>query len=121
MGVYESTVEKMFEYYIKPQENGEHMNVRFLELSDSEGRGIRISNGKLPFSFTVRPYSNKSLRSAKHIENLKNENKVFLNIDGFVRGTGTASCGPDVLAPYELFIKDELEFDFYLSLIKPVE
>ena len=121
MGVYESTVEKMFEYYIKPQENGEHMNVRFLELSDSEGRGIRISNGKSPFSFTVRPYSNTSLRSAKHIENLKNENKVFLNIDGFVRGTGTASCGPDVLAPYELFIKDELEFDFYLSLIKPVE
>ena len=121
MGIYESTVEKMFEYYIKPQENGEHMNVRFLELSDSEGRGIRISNGKAPFSFTVRPYSNTSLRSAKHIENLKNENKVFLNIDGFVRGTGTASCGPDVLAPYELFIKDELEFDFYLSPIKPVE
>ena len=115
MGIYESTVGKMFEYYIKPQENGEHMNARFLELFDNEGRGIRILNGKAPFSFTVRPYSNSSLRSAKHIENLKNENRVFLNIDGFVRGTGTASCGPDVLPPYELYIKDELEFDFWLS------
>lgn len=118
MGVYESTVGEMFEYYIKPQENGMHMKTRFLELTDDEGRGLRIENRKAPFTFTVKPYSDKSLRAAKHIENLKNENKVFLNIDGFVLGTGTASCGPGVLPAYDLSIKDELEFGFYLCPIK---
>lgn len=118
MGIYESTVGKMFEYYIKPQENGMHMNTRYLELTDENGKGIRIMNRKAPFTFTVRPYSNKSLQSAKHIENLKNENKVFLNIDGFVCGTGTASCGPGVLLQYDLSIKDELEFSFYVCPIK---
>lgn len=118
MGIYESTVGEMFEYYIKPQENGMHMKTRFLELTDGEGRGIKIMSHKAPFTFTVRPYSNKSLQSAKHIENLKNENKVFLNIDGFVCGTGTESCGPGVLPAYDLSIKDELEFGFYLCPVK---
>ncbi len=118
MGIYESTVSEMFEYYIKPQENGMHMNTRYLELFDDEGRGLKFFNRKAPFVFSVRPYSDKSLRNAKHIENLKNENKVFLNIDGFVRGTGTASCGPDVLPAYDLEMGRELEFSFYLCPIK---
>ena len=118
MGIYSATVDEMFEYYIKPQENSMHMNTRFLELADDDGCGIRIQCKKIPFTFSVSPYSNATLRKAKHIEDLRHENKAFLNIDGFVRGTGTASCGPGVLPPYDLHFNDELEFEFYIMPLK---
>ena len=118
MGIYGATVDEMFEYYIKPQENGMHMNTRFLELTDEEGRGLRFQCRKNPFTFTVSPYSNESLRKAKHIEDLRHEKSTFLNIDGYVRGTGTESCGPGVLEQYDLSIKDELEFEFYIIPLK---
>lgn len=118
MGIYESSVKDMFEYYIKPQENSMHMNTRFLDLTDENGKGIRIQCKGAPFTFSVWPYSNKTLRKAKHIEDLHDEKKVFLNVDGFVRGTGTASCGPGVLPQYDLGVKDELKFKFFIRPLK---
>ena len=49
---------------------------------------------------------------------MKLEDKITLNIDGFVRGTGSNSCGPDVLSKYDLHFKDELKFGFYINVIK---
>lgn len=95
-----------------------HMETRFLDLTDDDGRGVRIRCKKAPFTFNVSPYSNETLRKAKHIEDLKHEKNTFLNIDGFVRGTGTASCGPAVLSKYDLRMKDELEFEFCIAPLK---
>ena len=118
IGIYSALVDEMFEYYIKPQENSMHMETRFLDLTDDDGRGVRIRCKKAPFTFNVSPYSNETLRKAKHIEDLKHEKNTFLNIDGFVRGTGTASCGPAVLSKYDLCMKDELEFEFCIAPLK---
>ena len=70
-------------------------------------------------TFSARPYKNKTLKKAQHREDLRNDHLVCVNIDGFVRGTGTDSCGPDVLAPYELKIRDSLRFSFSLRPVKP--
>ena len=118
MGIYSSTVWSMFENYIKPQENATHCNTQYVRLTDKENVGIEIRSRKAPFIFSARPYSNKTLRKAKHIEDLHSDNKVTLNIDGFMRGTGSNSCGPDVLKPYDLFVKDSLKFGFYIVPVK---
>ena len=114
MGIYKTDVDGLCENYIKPQENGMHTGSRYVKLTDEDGTGIRIRYRKRPFTFSARPYANRTLRKAKHIEDLKNDNRICLNIDGYVRGTGSNSCGPDVLDEYNLKIKDSLKFGFYI-------
>ncbi len=114
VGVYEAKVSDMPQPYIRPQENGNHGGVRWVSLTDDEGKGLMIYNKENYFSFSVYPYSAKTLRDAKHIEDLRDENLVCLNIDGFMRGTGTNSCGPDTLSRYKVILKNELKFSFYL-------
>ncbi|MDD6146727.1 MAG: glycoside hydrolase family 2 TIM barrel-domain containing protein [Oscillospiraceae bacterium] len=114
LGLYGAKVCDMNENYIRPQENGSHGRTRWVELTDNEGRGIKIYNRKNFFAFNVHNYSNKTLRKAKHREDLKNDKLTCLNIDGFLRGTGSNSCGPDVLPPYRISFDRELKFGFFV-------
>ncbi len=118
VGIYNSTVDGLNVDYIRPQDNGNHGECRYIKLSDEKGKGIMFCADKKPFSFSVHNYSNETLESAKHIEDIKKENFININIDGFMMGTGTNSCGPDTLSPYKVKIKDELEFSFYLVPLK---
>lgn len=119
MGMYSSCVEEMKQEYIKPQENGTHCDTKYVELKDSNNKfGICLLANKAPFTFNVHNYSNESIRSANHIEDLKDAPFVTLNIDGFVRGAGSNSCGPDVLSDYKVWLKDELKFSFYIKPAK---
>ena len=42
---------------------------------------------------------------------------TFVSIDGFVRGTGTASCGQDTLMKYRFVLDDTIEFRFAMKPI----
>ncbi|MCM1545292.1 MAG: hypothetical protein NC110_08345, partial [Ruminococcus sp.] len=114
MGIYKSNIWSMTENYIKPQENGMHGGTRYVKMTDSDGDGLMIRYRKKPFIFSARPYANITLIKANHIEDLRTNNKVTLNIDGFMTGAGSNSCGPDVLPKYKLKFKDELKFGFYI-------
>ncbi len=118
MGVYTSDVDGLNVDYIRPQDNGNHGECRYVKLSDADGKGIMFCACKKSFSFSVHNYSNETLEKAKHIEDIKNEDFVSLNIDGFMRGTGSNSCGPNTLKQYCVYLKDELEFEFCLKPIK---
>ena len=62
--------------------------------------------------------SNETLEKARHIEDVKDEDFVSVNIDGFMRGTGTNSCGPNALKQYRVYLKDELEFEFFMMPVR---
>ncbi len=118
LGIYESTVLDLCEDYIKPQENGTHTDTRFVQLRDSAGCGVEIVCDRQPFTFSARPYKNSTLCKARHLEDLHDDKLVCLNIDGFMRGTGSNSCGPDVLPKYDLKIRDSLSFSFGLRPLR---
>ncbi len=118
VGVYYSTVEAMHEPYIKPQDNGNRTKVRYLKLTDSDGDGIKFEAADNYFSFSVHNYTQKLLEKAKHQEDLHNESTTFLSLDGFMRGTGTGSCGPDTLPQYKVDASHGLEFSFAFAPIK---
>ncbi|MBE6784958.1 MAG: hypothetical protein E7538_01815 [Ruminococcaceae bacterium] len=117
VGIYEGTVGEMDEPYIKPQDNGNHGKTRWLILTDDEGKGVEISACKNYFSFGVHDYTEECIGKAEHIEDLVHGEVTSLNIDGYLRGTGSNSCGPNTLSKYRVVLKDELEFAFY---IRPV-
>lgn len=118
VGVYKTTVEEMEEPYIRPQDSGNRCNVRFASFTDSEGCGLKFEFEKDYFNFNARKYSQKLLQQAKHREDLHDQNTVVINIDGFTRGTGTASCGPDILSKYEIDGSKGLEFSFNIVPVK---
>lgn len=111
VGIYESRVSEMHENYIKPQDNGNHSDTKWLRLYNADGNGIEFL-GAPKFSFSVHNYTQALLCDAKHREDVRPQNTTFLSIDGFMRGAGSNACGPDVLEKYRFTFKKELEFKF---------
>lgn len=120
IGVYDTTVSEMGHKYIKPQDSGNRGEVRYAEIKDASGNGIRINAVDNAFNFNANHFTLGELNNAKHIEDLPDENTTFTAVDGFVRGTGTNSCGP--MPPKEYQIKfgysKPLKFEFTVEPIK---
>ena len=55
---------------------------------------------------------------AQHQEDVKKTDTTFLSLDGFVRGIGSSSCGPDTREEYRLNAKDGLAFGFTVIPLK---
>lgn len=94
IGVYETTVSKMGHKYIKPQDSGNRCDVRYSMLTDNEGRGLKFTALNKYINFNVNHFTLAQLKKAKHIEDLPDVDTTFVAVDGFVRGTGSGSCGP---------------------------
>ncbi len=118
VGIYNTTVEEMHEPYIRPQDAGNRTKVRYLAVTDNEGDGLKFAFKDEHFNFNARTFTQKLLQNAKHQEDLHDENTTVINIDGFTRGTGTASCGPDILPQFEVDGSKGLEFTFYMMPAK---
>lgn len=74
VGIYESTVTDEFYPYIRPQENGNHTDLRWMQLRTINGRGnLRISSttpGEPLFSASALHYSQASLDEGPNKHNL---------------------------------------------------
>ena len=52
IGIYRTTAEQLYYPYIRPQENGHHTDVTWLQLTNNDGRGLFINNDSI-FEFNV--------------------------------------------------------------------
>ena len=118
LGIYEAKVEDTHEPYIFPQENGYHTEVRFLEVKDNDGSGLIFANCQGNFSFNIHDYTVQALEDATHQEEIVYSETSHLNLDGFLSGTGSGSCGPYTLEKYRVLCDDELSFSFEIAPIK---
>jgi beta-galactosidase len=100
-GVFSATVEELQTPYVVPQENGNRVDTRWLEVTDRSGRSLRVI-GRPQFQFTLRPWTSEDLDASTHTADLRPREQVFLNLDIGQTGLGSASCGPGVLPRYEL-------------------
>ena len=104
--IYRSTVTDQYEEYILPQEHGTKQEVRWMSLTDTEGRGLLfVAPDQMAASAVhFRPednYTNRDNRS-KHTYQWKSCANTVVSLDAATRGLGNASCGSDVLDKYEL-------------------
>ena len=111
IGIWKTTVEKMHEPYVMPQDNGNCGAVKYLKLSDDKGNVLTVY-GEPKFSFSAHNYTQRSLHNAKHQEDLQLVDSTVLCIDGFMRGTGTNTCGPDTMEKYQVKTDKTLAFKF---------
>jgi beta-galactosidase len=101
VGRFDSNVDEMQTPYVYPQENGRRADVRWVQVSDCAGRGLRITADPV-CGFTIRRWSTAQLDRARHHAELHDEGRIFSTLDAAMQGIGSASCGPGVLPRYKL-------------------
>jgi beta-galactosidase len=94
-----STVAAQYIPYVRPQENGGHAAVRWFEVTNAAGNGLRFAMSK-PAQVSVTPNRDAELADATHDVEVKACGNTVVHIDTAHRGVGTASCGPDTLDKY---------------------
>jgi len=102
IGVWHSAVGEQYVPYVRPQENGNKEDVRWLELTDQTGTGIKISAGDDLFSFSALPFTAADLATVRHNYELKPRPEIILSLDAKMCGLGNSSCGPGVLEKYSV-------------------
>ena len=100
---WDSSVGDQYVPYIRPQENGGHADVRWLEvtLTTDESTGIRIELDA-PRQVSVTHLRAADLAAATHDIDVVPVAETIVHLDAAHRGLGTASCGPDTLPEYRL-------------------
>ena len=73
-----------------PQETGNHEDVRWAEITDDSGHGVRVKRGAgaKPFAMSLLPYSSTMLEEALHQDELPKPRHMFLRLLAAQMGVG---------------------------------
>ena len=97
--IYESTVDAEFVPYVRPQENGNKTEVRWMSLMDRGGTGFLAKAHPLMEAGAMH-YSLENLTSAGHTCELQHMEETVWNLDYKQCGIGNGACGPRTLPEY---------------------
>jgi beta-galactosidase len=99
VGRWRSAIDDLFVPYLWPQEAGGRADVRWLQLSDAAGEGVRLDLDA-PGQVSANRYTAADLEAATHLDELTPRAETIVHLDAAHRGVGTASCGPDTIEAY---------------------
>ncbi|MCD8283352.1 MAG: discoidin domain-containing protein [Opitutae bacterium] len=120
VGIYQSPVAEQIAYYAKPQETGNHEDVRWCALTNDDGEGAIFIASTGSFSAAALPVSAMELLMTANPHRLRTKviasEITTLTLDAGVRGLGGASCGPDTEKRDRIFA-EPTDFGF---IIRPV-
>ena len=106
VGIHHSRVSDQWTNYVLPQEQGNKEDVRWMALTDAEGRGLLVvaPDNIAASAAHWRPEDNytKSDNRKKHPYEMKFVEQTVLNLDAYNRALGNGSCGPDVIDKYRI-------------------
>lgn len=119
IALYESTVTDLEHHYMRPQENGNRTDVRFVEITDKDGKGLRFEAPiSTPLQFSAWHYTQDELEKATHIHLLKHRDITTFNFDLAQLGVGGDMPGDaHVREPYILHGNKPYAYTF---TVKPI-
>ena len=77
IGIFNDFVDDNIIKYLQPQESGAKGDVRYLEIKNDIGRGIKIK-GHPTFEFNISKYHPENVEVSSHIHELKPYNGIIL-------------------------------------------
>jgi len=117
VGVYSADITDLGHSYMRPQENGNRTDLRWLEISDKSGDGLLITGDH--FNFSAWPYSQEALEKATHQHELTAQDFITVNIDHMQCGVGGDFPGVAKLhEPYIIHKGKSYVFEYTISEIK---
>ncbi|HSQ43567.1 MAG TPA: glycoside hydrolase family 2 TIM barrel-domain containing protein [Ginsengibacter sp.] len=122
VGIYKMNVRDQFHPYLRPQETGNKTDVRWVRLTDENGKGLLIA-GDTVLNISARHYLDEDLddgleKHNRHFGELKERNMTALNIDLEQTGVGGVnSWGTWPLKQYRMEYKD-YSYSFMITPLK---
>lgn len=122
IGLYSGPVSKQYYPYIRPQENGNKTDIRWMTILDSKGKGLKIT-AEEPFSGSALHYRIETLDEGKakrnrHAEEIREDNLTNVLIDKVQMGLGCLNTwGALPLEKYMLPYAD-YSFNFTITPVK---
>ncbi|QDU90329.1 Beta-galactosidase [Pirellulimonas nuda] len=116
---YTSTVSEWITPYVKPQENANRCDVRWVTFTNDQGRGVRFSGTKAnPLSVSAWPYAQNDLATKNHNSHLPTRDEITVNLDHRLMGVGgDNSWGHPVNDPYRIHADHKYAWSVSLELL----
>jgi beta-galactosidase len=122
VGLYESTVTDQYVPYVRPQENGNKTDVRWVTFTNTNGKGLKFSGEPLlsiaALHFSIADMDPGETKKNLHPCDLIAHNETYLNIDYKQMGVGgNTSWGATPYNQYRIWAGD-YEYSFTISPVK---
>ena len=116
IGSYSGSVDSLWTNYVRPQENGNRCDVRWVAFTNKDGSGL-LAVGTPTLSVSAWPYSLQDLEKAKHINDLPHRDYITVNLDYKQMGVGgidTWSPRARPLPQFRLSSSQSYNYGFYI-------
>lgn len=126
LGVYQSPSDEVKHDYVRPQENGNRSDCRWIEMATDAGTGIRFIASSAagtethPFGFSVWPYSAEVLATAAHTSDLEPADFFTVNVDYAQMGVGGDDSWSQKALPMKKYQINDAEIQWTLQF-QPVK
>lgn len=118
LGIFKNQVAANLSGYLMPQESGNRTGVRWVNLTDKEGQGIRITSSGDSLECNFSPYTAFELENAQHHYELPNIHYTVVTVAGKQMGIGgDDSWGAPVHNEHLVQPNEDMEFEFVINRI----
>ncbi len=118
LGIYQTTVMDNWIDYSKPQENGNKVDVRWLEITNADGLGLRVMSGR-PLSVNAWPYGKSDLAGKDYSWQLPAPAVTVLNVDHAQLGVGGDDSWGSIALPQYRLMDREYRYAYVVEPIRP--
>jgi beta-galactosidase len=120
VGVYSGKVREQYHPYIRPQENGNKTDIRWVALTNDQGLGLlAVGRPLLSVSadhFLMEDFDHGPEKKPKHTFHLKKRSLVTLNLDYKQMGVGGDTSWGDRARPHPEYTLYAKEYSYSLRL-----
>lgn len=117
VGIYTGKVEEQYVPYLKPQESGNKTAVRWATITNSEGKGLKIT-GLPTVELNVLPYLPKELEEASHVYKLPKSDQTVVRVNFKQMGVGGDDSWLQKTHPeYTLYANQIYRYQFTIKAI----
>ncbi|MBD3197163.1 MAG: DUF4981 domain-containing protein [Candidatus Lokiarchaeota archaeon] len=119
IGIYSFKIKDLIHNYVRPQENGNRSDIRWVSFTNNEDVGIRITDaGGEYLNISAWPYTMENLEKADHIHELKYQKNITVNIDHRQKGVGGDLPGlPSTHKKYQLSPNKLYKYKFSIEFM----
>lgn len=117
IALHEMSVNDLEHHYMRPQENGQRTDIRYMEISNGEGKKLKLTaKGEFPFCFTCHHYTVDDLDKATHIHTQEEKDLTEVCVDLMQRGVGGDTPGNACLRdPYIMHKGTKYAYSFSIE------
>ncbi len=100
IGLYSSSISEQMTPYEKPMDCGNHEDVRWAEITQKGGLGIKVTSDKNLMQITALPYTDEEIEKTEYRIDLPQSSATVLCVSHKTLGVGSNGCGPRPLKEF---------------------